>query len=913
MSFRSPAFCTLLVFVCWFCVGARLGSAQSVFSKRLDFRSSGLEPGETLIALSRASGVVIGFSDQMTTASSARVQIDVKNEKLSVILDRVLEGTGLGWRAAGEQITLFRKPPPDLIVSGFVEDAGSGERLVGAFVMHATSARSATTNNYGFFSIRLPAASATQLAISVLGYQPAMVKISQTARGGQVFRLQPMQMQMEEIEVKVDHSEGRLRSFSSSLEENLARLPWQQMPALGGESDLMRVAAFLPGVESSIDGLGGWSVRGGDTDQNLVLIDDAVVFNPVHGLGLFSVFNPDIVRSARLWKGDAPAGLGGRLSSALDVRTREGNMQRPAGSVSLGWMAARASLELPLKKDRGAILFSARRSLAGGILKHFTKKDLQKQGWQGYSNYYFSDLNLKTNWVFDTRNRVYLSLYEGRDFFTDTRTSVYNDSMSIEDPIRISQDYSSQYNWKNRFASLRWNHLFSDRCFSNTTFTTSRFHLRSQNSQSISIEGIPDAQDFTIGSLSETRLKDYSLKTDLDWYVSDRLTLRGGIQANLLQVLPFYYIGNGNVIPYWLQLDDANMPEVADNVRYEKSTNFALHGQGEWAAKGWKMRAGLRMETFTSRDKTWWMPQPRFYLERNWHTGWTWTASVNSMAQVLRTVSPNYIESTGDVWLTASASLPPQQSVQGCTGVTWTRNGWTAKGEIFLKTMKNVEEYVARWTLPSNDSIFLDPNEITEYINGIRSWENEVDLGKGRSAGLELTLEKTAGRTTGWVSWSLSRSDRKFENLNDRQWFPARFDRRHHARIILMHRFSKHFSASAAWQFATGDAISRLASNSSEQARLLDLHGQNLSFERLGFGDYRQSTQHRLDCSAMWEWQSGRVKQHISAGFYNAYNRSNNYFTYWGYDNSGQEYPALRRRKINGLPLLPSLSWHAEF
>lgn len=921
MTQKQLFLAALSSFALFFCAEPSRVSAQSILAQRLDFESTDQPIGEALISLSRASGAAIGFSEQIFERP-LRVRVSARNERLSSILDRVLEGSGIGWREAEGQILLFKKPPPERTLSGFVEDATSGERLVGAFVMDLASGRSATSNGYGFFSLRLPGGRSARLMVSMLGFQLTQLQLSAGPDQRICLPLQPLTASLSDVEVSSDSVEARLRAFFPKKEENLARLPLHLLPALGGEADLMRAASLLPGIESSLDGLGGWSVRGGDVDQNLVMVDDAVVFSPSHGLGLFSVFNPDVVRSARLWKGDAPARFGGRASSALDVRTREGNMQRVAGSVSVGWMAARASLEVPLKKDRGAVLFSARRSLVGPILEHFTQKNKSKEGVDGSTGYHFTDFNLKANWLLNSRDRLYLSLYEGRDFFSDRNRYAVPDSFGDPAAPLAAIVITTTYDWKNRFGALRWNHLFSEKCFSNTTLTASRFTLNSSSDLSFEVDGQPVfSPGAAYATTSNTQLYDFTLRHDVDWFATERLTLRGGAQASMLRVLPFLYLGNATNLPYWAVLDSNGQVIANPELDYERGLTLVAHGEAEWMPTAdWRLRAGLRAETFSSRGTTRFLPQPRLYAERRWKGGWSASASWSEMAQVLRTISPSVLESTNDVWLMANPNLPPQRTSQMTAGLGWAGRGWAVRAEFFLKKMHTVEEYNASWYEVYDSLFFLDPDQFVQYQQGLRSWENEVALGEGRAVGLEFLAEKTAGRTTGWVSWTLARSQRRFDDLNYGQWFAARFDRPLHLKAVLVHRLGKHLSVAANWQLAAGDAISSLLvynssapfGKPSNRVRLLDLHQGNLQAERLGFGDFRQPGQHRLDVSATWQWAWGRSQHQVSVGAYNAYNRSNPHFTYWAAAADEQQ-GDLQRRTVGGLPLLPHLTWSARF
>ncbi len=897
--------------------GASRACAQSVFSQRIDFEAKNLSLPEALIQLSKASGIAIGFSDAMM-GSSSRVQIALKNERLSTILNKILENSGLGWRESGGQILLYRLPPPEQILSGFIEDATNGERIVGALVSEINTGRSSTTNAYGFFSLRVPKGAPVFLVTTMLGFQSARTMLAATNVQKQLtLALQPIVTTMQAVEVSGDSLAEQSKPLFIRKEENIARLPIFQMPALGGEADLMRAAAFLPGIESSIDGLGGWSVRGGETDQNLVLMDDAVVFNPVHGMGLFSAFNPDIVRSARLWKGDAPARLGGGASSAWDVRTKEGNMQRVAGAASLGWLAGRISLELPLK-EKGAMLFSARRSLAGPVIQHFTQKQIEQENSAVNTNFYFSDLNWKSNWVFNNRNRLYISLYNGHDSFRDDNKDdliYYQDTFGVFPlPFSLKIKSENRCRWNNRFASLRWNHLFSDNFFANTTFTASRFLIKSTSTQKVEQSGFagpPESEE--LRSISQTQLYDYSLKSDWDWYYSDKLNLRGGIQVSSMRILPFYYFGYANApLPKSVEYDENGDLTFSDEVVYENGLLTAVYGESEWRpGPAWRIRTGLRTDVFHNRGQTRVIPQPRISVEKKLAHGMTFMGSLNRNAQMLRAVSPNVIESTNDFWLMANPKLAPQNNWQLTSGLGWEDKTWSIRAEGYIKKLNNIEEYTIKMDTFSSDTIYYF--DTLTYRGGFRSWEREIALGQGRAMGLELLLEKKIGRTRGWISWTLSRSLRQFDDLNEKQWFPARLDRLQNLKIVVIHQFGPHLSVSANWQMASGDAISSLyvSPQGPGQKRLLDFYKIGIQADRLGYGDYRQACQHRLDLAINGQWKSGKLAHQLTLGCYNAYARSNTYFTFWTV--TGDWNVDISQEKIRGLPFLPHLSWSIRF
>lgn len=281
------------------------------------------------------------------------------------------------------------------------------------------------------------------------------------------------------------------------------------------------------------------------------------------------------------------------------------------------------------------------------------------------------------------------------------------------------------------------------------------------------------------------------------------------------------------------------------------------------------------------------------------------------MAQSLRTVSPNSVESLGDIWLLSSEGLPPQRVEQAVFGAGVTRRDWALRVEFFAKKMRNVEEYFLDWS--QQDSVlFLLPEEIVEYEDGLRQWEKEIEIGRGRAFGAELLAEKKTGRTTGWLALTVGRSERKFKKLSQNRWFPARFDRLAHLKIAAIHQLNAHFSVSAAWQYATGDAISSLLIFNDHKVRLLDLHRGGIPTERLGYGDFRQPAQHRLDVALQYRWQMGRFTQCISLGAYNVYGQKNRHYTFWVLSEM-DEFGQMVQTRVNGLPFLPYLTWSGRF
>lgn len=910
---KQQPFLVIFLHICLFCAGLHTSSAQGILSQRYSFEARQQPIGDALLSLSKTSGVTIGFSESMFE-KPVLISYSAANQPLSSILNGILEGTSIGWREQNGQLLLYKKPPHEVILSGFVEDKDSGERLIGAIVSDPASGRSAVTNSYGFFSIAVPARTPIRLRTFYVGYQKTETTLSHPKRSTPLTLLLAADADLSEVIVSDNAvTSGQTNGFSSPKERNLTQLPINYLPAPGGERDLMRSAALLPGIGSSIDGLGGWSVRGGDLDQNRVMIDDALIFNPGHAMGLFSVISPDAVRSAQIWKGDAPARLGGSGASFLEVRTREGNIFRPSASASVGWVAGQILVEAPIKKERGAVLFSARNSFLGPLYRGRGSKVWQDQYTSGQSDYAFLDTNFKVNWKFNANNRVYLSLFKASDQLIDTL--VTQRTLNIPDPsippILFTIRNSNSQKWQNQFASFRWNHLFSDKCFSNTTFTASQFDLESSSQQILSFW----VNSIRSQAISQTRLRDFLAKTDIDWLLKEHLTVRAGAQINLTKILPFFYQGPDRLAQQveWIEFDgDQKIIAPERDLRFETGITTALYGEAEWSPRrNILLRTGLRTETFSNQGKTWILPQPRFYVEKKWQKGFNSWFSANWMAQTVRTVSPAVLESVSDLWLLSSKALPPQHTIQFVIGSGLNRKNWSLRLEIFGKRMRQIEEYALYWQIDNaSDTIFLDAIEYDS--SGLRQWSNEIELGNGRAFGLEMLLEKKTGHTTGWASLSMGRSERKFNTLSQNKWFPARFDRLAQLKMAVVHQFNIHWSASAIWQYATGDAISSLLFHNDNKIRFIDLHRGTQPPERLGNGDYRQPPQHRLDVSIQYQWKIKRFQQCVSIGAYNVYQHKNRHYTFWTSSelfSNGDPF----QQTINGLPFLPHLTWRGQF
>lgn len=889
-----------LFFTCLFLPRLTPLKAQSALAQRIDFEvKRGEALPDVLLRLSSKSGLIIGFSDELFKNAGPAVPYQAQNEKTNIILDRVLQNTGLGWRLVNGQVLLYKAPPPDETISGYVEDAESGERLPGARISHFVSGRYTIANDYGFFSIKLPGGASSRLLIAMPGYESVYLGAVSSKHLLHVkLRISTL---LDEVVINADSS-SCCTNFLMPSGIEITGLPLGKMPGPGGEPDILRaMTATQPGITSGTDGFGGISVRGGETDHNLVLLDDATIFYPTHGLGLFSVINPDVVRSTWFYKSDAPARFGSRMGSVMDVRTREGNLYRPSASASVSWIAARLSVEFPIVKEKGAVLISARRSLLGPVLQHFSEKNKKKDEKTGYSNYHFADLNAKLNWIFNAKDRLYLSYYEGRDQFIDRDTFVKNDIGILM--LDLSVANTANFFWKNRSAALRWNRLWSDQCFSNTTLTGSSFYLKSNNLNEYNFFGTK----LEIATVSQSKVEEVTFKNDTEWYVSENHTISSGFAISGLNFRPFVYQGLIDTTQ-GVAIDVNGAIQVNQSLISQKGINAALYAGHGWRlpAISMQINTGVRAEWFgNGHGRAKLIPQPRLQISQKLGKQFFWMASGGFFAQSVRSASLNGIETVNDFWLLSGNRLPLQKSWQASAGPGWNKGVWTAKTQIFVKSMLGLDEYKPAELL----------TDTSIQANEPAYWPYVLAFGKGKSTGVEFSIQCVSAKTWFSSAYTYSVTSRQYGELNNGVKFAPRFDRRHDFKVSAIHHFTQNLSASANWSLASGDVVSTLVFlEGVGKIRFLDLNQTAGDASRIGYGDLRQPLQHRLDVAVNWEWNRQRVKHRLALSLYNVYNQPNRYYTFLVQPVAFTiPPPEPIVNKINGLPFLPGLSWNVVF
>lgn len=714
-------------------------------------------------------------------------------------------------------------------INGIIKDKNSGETIIGATIKNTdTNSRGTSSNEYGFFSITLNKGH-QQLLVQAMGYKTDTIDLELDSSFHMNILLEEESAMLDEVTINATKNNDNLTRAEMGVEKiDIKEI--NKIPVLFGEKDIMKTIQLLPGVKSTGDGNSGISVRGGAIDQNLILLDEALVYNASHLLGFFSTFNSDVVKDITVYKGTQPAQYGGRLSSVLDVRMKEGNQQKTELNGSLGLISSKLSYEAPIVKNKGSFLVSARRTYADLFL-NLSHNDRMKN-----SELYFYDINAKANYHFGSKDVVFLSGYFGRD--------------------RLGLDERFLMDWGNATGTLRWNHIMGKRSFSNTSFIVSDY----KHSTDVENAG----SDFNIYS----QIRDYTLKHEIQYFFGQH-AIRTGINSTYHNITP------GRVEP----TGDSPLTGFEWQKRY--SLENAIFIQDNWKpGPRFNLNAGIRLSMFTclgagdfyvlnenrtvtdtitySKGKTaqnFFVPEPRLTASFMINENQSIKISYTRNAQYLHLVSNNTPGSPTDKWIPSNNNILPEIADQVSAGqfINLNKNMFELGTEVYYKYMQNQVDYKNGANIVSNDAIE------TQLLSGI-----------GRAYGIEICLRKKTGKFTGWISYTLSRSEKKISGINDNHWYAARQDRTHDISVVGMYQVNSKINLSATWVYNTGNAITYPTGKYYVDQQVVWLYT-----ERNG---YRMPAYHRLDFSATFDLKGSRhFENEISLGIYNLYGRENPY------------------------------------
>lgn len=789
-------------------------------------------------------------------------------------------------------------------VSGYISDATSGERMVSATVYEKNTFAGTTSNSYGFYSLHLQKGK-NEVVASFIGYQPVEFVLNLSSDTVVNFLLEPLPREIGEVTVTADR-----RSKVESSQMSMIDIPvvnFARLPVILGEADVLKIIQLLPGVQSGTEGTTGIYVRGGGPDQNLFLLDGVPVYNANHLFGFMSVFNPEAVKSVQLYTGGFPARYGERLSSVVDIRMKEGNEKEIKGNLSVGLISSRLSIEGPVIKDRTSFIISGRRTYADLLARPLIAWNNRRNNpdYRTTGGYNFYDLNIKVNHKFSDKSRLYLSTYSGSDkaFFKEKRDYSY---IIDGKRITVSERDKSGLGWGNIINALRWNYLINNKMFANLTATYSRyrFDVRSESVRKLSGSSKSHGDYFRYYS----GIDDIAIKADFDYYPSPSHSVRFGTAYTRHKFSPGvsrYKFNTG----YF----DASVDTTFSDVMIFAGEGIAYAEDNVDISSQIKLNAGLRFSMFSVQDTSYYSLQPRLSLRYLVSDNLSFKASYSRMAQYVHLLTTSAISLPTDLWLPVTRRFHPPVADQLAVGSFLRLAGRIDVSlEIFWKTMDNLIEY----------------KEGASFSGISDGWENKVEKGRGRAYGAELLIEKKWGSTTGWIGYTLARTDRQFENINFGRVFPAKYDRRHDVSLAITHRFNEKIDMGVVWVYGTGNAAT-LGVMKYPVFDVLnpwysaDYYVDNDLTDYPSRNNYRTPAYHRLDLGINFSKEKKHGIRIWNISIYNAYNHHNPFFVFWGTElhtepdpaNPGQYviYQESVLKKISLFPIMPSLSYTFKF
>ncbi|MCS6819156.1 MAG: TonB-dependent receptor, partial [Chitinophagales bacterium] len=770
-------------------------------------------------------------------------------------------------------------------LSGYLRDSASGETLIGATLLVVELNKGVASNEYGFYSLTLPAGNYT-IKVSYIGYRSEVRSIALDKDLRLNFALQPNVIETKEVVIS---AERKVNVESSQMGKQEIKIEQAKtIPALLGEVDVLKTLQLLPGIASAGEGNSGFYVRGGGPDQNLVMLDEAVVYNTGHLFGFFSVFNGDAIKNTTVIKGGMPAKYGGRISSVVDVAMKEGNMKRYEVEGGIGIIASRLTAQGPLWKDKMSFIVSARRTYIDALLRPVLK-DLEDGRWAG-NGYYFYDINAKFNYRISDKDRVYVSSYFGRDVFNFTAPG---------------GGFGFNFPWGNRTATVRWNHLYSDKLFSNATFCYNDFEFNA----STQFQGVK----FNVNS----SVREYTGKIDFDYSPVIGHFMQFGAQYNYHIFTPYQASGSAGTTTF-------NNTNKAPKHAHETAIYFL----DDFDAFRWlKINAGLRASMFNfvgpfekitfdrfgratdtlrfarnENIKTYWGLEPR--LSARFKTGQSSSVKlgVTWNQQYIHLVSQSTTTLPVDLWVPSSLRVKPQIGIQYALGYfrNFKDDMYETSVEVYFKDMYNQIEY--------GESAV---GEISVDV------EDLFTFGRGYSTGAEFFVKKAIGKFTGWIGYTLAWTWRKFPELNEGKPFYARYDRRHDLSVVVMYEINKRWKVSGTFVFASGQRTTLPVSFYLHEGKPRFIYGPRNWFQLPPY--------HRLDLGFTYTIpHKGNYYSDITVSIYNAYNRLNPYFIFIDPDgdlNSQRKEDGTVRdanfqfeaRQASLFPILPSITWNFKF
>jgi len=725
-------------------------------------------------------------------------------------------------------------------IKGYVSDSITGERLIGATVFSDETRQGAVTNNYGYFAFNIDSCSVTNITVSYVGYLSKHLHLSRAKEPILEIKL-CSNNQIEQIVVS-----GKQNTNDNISKISLSPLQIKQIPNITGQPELFRALQLTPGVKQGNEGSCGLYVRGGSPDQNLFLLDDVPLYNVMHLGGIFSVFDASALKSVEMYMGGFPARYGGRISSIVDVRNKDGNLYELHGNFGLSLLLSSAFIEGPIKKGKASFMLSVRRSNID-IYTFLYNKLLAPTS--SSVSYYFYDINAKLNYIITPKNRLFFSFYKGYDSFYFKE----GESSSLYD-----YEYKSKsgIDWGNTSTSLRWLHTFNNGVLHNLTFAYENYKYDNKNEYTATSDEISIESNYYL----ESGIKDILLKSDFQFKLLNNDSRCG---AELIH----HYFTPTAISSKNSQLEEE---QISDNTNNMAAIEGSVYFEQKWhPITILDFNIGIRVNNLWVDSTSFFNFEPRLNANIKITTKLILKASYTQMNQNIHLLTNSGAGLPSDLWVPSTKEIAPEKSAQFTVATSYDINDkYQLNIEAYYKTLKNLIEY----------------KEGVLIYSSSENWDDKVERkGNGTGKGIEVKLEKTSSKLTGWISYTLSKSERKFSNINNGQIFPYKYDQPHNISVMANYSFSKELSVSVIWQYHSGNSIT-LAEGQYQLTTYDEDGGESIVQTIQIYSDksaYRMPSYHRLDIGLNYTKHKTKHDAIWNLGVYNLYNRQNAYYLFY--------------------------------
>lgn len=849
-----------------------LGAIQlSSQEKNLVVLAERKQPADFFMELSLQSGVNIIYSDNLIEKLPL-ITLTLKSVSVDEILDAVLRGSRIKYKYVGEQIVLYQVDPEILkySISGLVTDSLSGDPLISAYVYDEKSGKSTLTNEYGYFSLYLPEGEVVLLS-GYSGFISQKKRFDLKQNHIIQLRLSP-NASLPEVIVKDSPFPRSYYLIPRAETVTLADL--QRDVQLGGASDLYRAADFIPGVHTGTDGVGGIHVRGGANDQNLILMDGVPVYHPNHLLGIVSVFNYQVLQQASIYKANFPSRFSGRLSSVMDVRTREGNLHDWSMAGNIGASEFGLMTEGPVVPGKISILLSGRFFLPGLFMKDLTRKYKMRNGIEGFSDIDYLDFNGKLNWKIGLRDRIYFSMYRGSDKFSDYTITNRDDIDEFDIRVVSRQESDKNLNWSNQTAIFRWNHILNDKVFANLILSTSSFVLQSLDKSEFnySFPGtslIPssgfDTKEFKSG------ITDLTAKLELDIRPTNDHQLSGGIYAIKYSFQPKSISINEQSKVGDFQLEEGLLDDVLFSGFKVKAVEAGIYMEDNWKINElFHFTSGIHISSFFVQKTYYLDPQLRMTFEYQPIPQLAFNVGYSRMSQYLHNLTSSSIGLPTDLWVPTTQTVSPELSDQYAVSAMWKASSeFSIDVSAYVKNMRSLISY------QEGASFLLEEGPLAASIIDAGNWETKITIGDGDASGIELQFHYQIEKLQFKLNGTWSRAFRRFDDVNNGLPYPDRYDRRLSATFSGRMIWSPKWSTTLNFLYGSGMAITLAESKFYNPGTFFPETGLIFT-ERNG---YRLPYYQRMDITINYQLAERKTFQHsLSLQLYNVFNRLNPFY-----------------------------------